>query len=295
MHASTNNKIGSLDIAREVFEIELESIKQVADSLDAQFEQAIEAILKVKGRVVVTGMGKSGHIGAKIAATLASTGTPSFFVHPAEMGHGDLGMLKADDLVLALSFSGNTEELRKVLPAIKKRNLPLIAITGGADSSLASFADITLHTPISKEACPLDLAPTSSTTVALVMGDALAVALMKHRGFKKEDFAHSHPLGSLGRSFVQVSQIMRQQGDIPSVSADADLKSILREISSKKLGFVCSLVVVKTHSAFLLTIWQAKGVFATKNFCSKSQAIGFCHFLGAKKHPKEQNNQFSLF
>ncbi|MDA0771438.1 MAG: KpsF/GutQ family sugar-phosphate isomerase [Cyanobacteria bacterium] len=236
MHTSTNNKMSSIDIAREVFEIELDSINQVLDSLGSEFEQAVEEVLKVKGRVVVTGMGKSGHIGAKIAATLASTGTPSFFVHPAEMGHGDLGMLKTDDLVLALSFSGNTEELRKVLPAIKKRNLPLIAITGGKDSSLASFADIVLHTPISKEACPLDLAPTSSTTVALVMGDALAVALMKRRDFKKEDFAQSHPLGSLGRSFVQVEQIMRKEA-IPSVEADADMKAILREINSKKFGF----------------------------------------------------------
>lgn len=235
------SKTNSQQIAREVFQIELDSITQVLESIDEEFEQAVEAILQVKGRVVVTGMGKSGHIGAKIAATLASTGTPSFFVHPAEMGHGDLGMLKADDLVLALSFSGNTEELRKVLPAIKKRNLPLIAITGGKESSLASFADITLHTPISQEACPLDLAPTSSTTVALVMGDALAVALMKHRGFKKEDFAQSHPLGSLGRSFVQVEQIMRKQGDIPSVASDADMKSVLREINSKKLGFTTVL------------------------------------------------------
>lgn len=242
---STESKTDSLSIAREVFNIELDSIKQVLGSLGDEFEEAVEAILKVKGRVVVTGMGKSGHIGAKIAATLASTGTPSFFVHPAEMGHGDLGMLKADDLVLALSFSGNTEELRKVLPAIKKRNLRLIAITGGKESSLASFADIVLHTPITKEACPLDLAPTSSTTVALVMGDALAVALMKHRDFKREDFAHSHPLGALGRSFVQVSQIMRKHGDIPSVTADAGMKTILREINAKKLGF--TTVISKEH------------------------------------------------
>ncbi|MDD9899299.1 MAG: KpsF/GutQ family sugar-phosphate isomerase [Candidatus Melainabacteria bacterium] len=272
---STNKKSSSLAIAREVFQIELDSIQQVMDSLDDQFEQALEAILKVKGRVVVTGMGKSGHIGAKIAATLASTGTPSFFVHPAEMGHGDLGMLKADDLVLALSFSGNTEELRKVLPAIKKRNLPLIAITGGKESSLASFADIVLHTPISKEACPLDLAPTSSTTVALTMGDALAVALMKHRDFKKEDFAQSHPLGSLGRSFVQVEQIMRKQDDIASVSQDADLQTVLEEINSKKLGFT---TVLDTEAKVIGTITdgdlrRAQLKFGADSFKKKASEI----------------------
>ncbi len=235
-----NHKTDSIRIAHEVFNTEIESLNAVKDALSEEFNKAIELILKVEGRVVVTGMGKSGHIGAKIAATLASTGTPSFFVHPAEMGHGDLGMLKASDLVLALSFSGNTEELRKVLPPIKKLGVPLIAITAAKESALASFADVVLHTPITKEACPLDLAPTSSTTVALVMGDALAVALMKHKNFQEQDFARSHPLGSLGRSFVQIFEIMRAT-EIPQISQDADFKAVLTEINAKKLGFTTVL------------------------------------------------------
>ncbi len=232
----TKQQKDSIAIAKEVFEIEIDSINAVKDSLGEEFNKAVELILKVEGRVVVTGMGKSGHIGAKIAATLASTGTPAFFVHPAEMGHGDLGMLKASDLVLALSFSGNTEELRKILAPIKKLGVPLIAITAGKESTLASFADVVLYTPITKEACPLELAPTSSTTVALVMGDALAVALMKHKNFQEQDFARSHPLGSLGRSFVQISEIMRAK-EIPQVSSAADFKTVLVEINSKKFGF----------------------------------------------------------
>jgi arabinose-5-phosphate isomerase len=192
-------------------------------------------------------MGKSGHIGAKIAATLASTGTPAFFVHPAEMGHGDLGMLKSDDLVLALSFSGNTEELRKVLPAIKKLGVPLISITAGKDSALAQVSDLVLLTPITQEACPLDLAPTSSTTATLVMGDALAVALMKAKNFQAHDFARSHPLGSLGRSFMQISEIMRTT-EIPSVNKNADLKTVLQEIDAKSLGFT---TIIDTNGQIL--------------------------------------------
>lgn len=232
----TNKQTSSLQIAREVFDIESETLSLVKSQLDSSFEKSVELILQVKGRVVVTGMGKSGHIGAKIAATMASTGTPAFFVHPAEMGHGDLGMLKSDDLVLALSFSGNTDELKKVLPAIKKLGVPLISITSGKDSALARVSDCVLLTPITQEACPLDLAPTSSTTATLVMGDALAVALMKAKNFQAQDFARSHPLGSLGRSFIQISQIMRTT-EIPSVDSSANLQEILQEIDQKSLGF----------------------------------------------------------
>lgn len=230
------NQTSPLQIAREVFDIESATLSLVKSQLDSSFEKSVELILQVKGRVVVTGMGKSGHIGAKIAATLASTGTPAFFVHPAEMGHGDLGMLKSDDLVLALSFSGNTDELKKVLPAIKKLGVPLISITSGKDSALARVSDCVLLTPITQEACPLDLAPTSSTTATLVMGDALAVALMKAKNFQAQDFARSHPLGSLGRSFIQISQIMRTT-EIPSVDSSANLQEILQEIDQKSLGF----------------------------------------------------------
>lgn len=228
--------IDSISVAKDVFETEIDTLKLVQSNLDENFAKAIELILKVQGRVVVTGMGKSGHIGAKIAATLASTGTPAFFVHPAEMGHGDLGMLKSDDIVLGLSFSGNTEELRKVLTPIKSLGLQLISITGRLDSALAQFSDVVLQTPITQEACPLDLAPTSSTTAALAMGDALAVTLMKHKNFQKKDFARSHPLGSLGRSFVQVSEIMRDQ-KLPQLSSQASFEELLEEINSKGMGF----------------------------------------------------------
>jgi arabinose-5-phosphate isomerase len=224
------------EIAQEVFDTEISVLEETKNSLDENFDKAVDLISKTKGRVVVTGMGKSGHIGSKIAATLASTGTPAFFVHPAEMGHGDLGMLKKDDLVLALSFSGNTEELRKVLAPLKRLGLPLISITGGKNSVLAEYSDYVLHTPVAKEACPLDLAPTSSTTAALVMGDALAIALMKVNNIQKEDFAASHPLGSLGRSFIQVSEMMRSKS-VPKVFADTSYEDLIKEIDDKSLGF----------------------------------------------------------
>lgn len=269
-----NNSTDSLKIAQEVFDIESETLALVKNNLDQNFQKAVDLILQVKGRVVVTGMGKSGHIGAKIAATFASTGTPSFFVHPAEMGHGDLGMLKQDDLVLALSFSGNTEELRKVLPAIKKLGLPLVSITGGKESALAQVSDLVLHTPITQEACPLDLAPTSSTTAALVMGDALAVALMKAKNFQVQDFARSHPLGSLGRSFVQIAEIMRS-AKIPQVTKEADLKTVLEEVNAKSLGFT---VVVDNAGKILGSITdgdlrRAQIKFGVEVFAKKAYEI----------------------
>ena len=223
-------------VAKDVFKQEAQTLLDLAEALGGEFDQAIELIAKVTGRVIVTGMGKSGHIGAKIAATLASTGTPAFFVHPAEMGHGDLGMLKSDDLVLGLSYSGNTDELKKVLPAIKATGVPLISITGNANSKLAEFSDVVLLTPVKKEACPLDLAPTNSTTAALVMGDALAVAMMKKTGFEAKDFARSHPLGSLGKSFMLVSELMRKEKQVPQVSVDAGFAEVLKEIDGKALG-----------------------------------------------------------
>ncbi len=231
----------SLDIARSVFADEIEALQRVALALDANFEAAVELIVRSKGRVVLSGMGKSGHIGAKIAATLASTGTPAFFVHPAEMGHGDLGMLRPEDIVIAISFSGNTEELRKVLGPIKRLGNSLISITSNPSSVLAEFSDVILLTPIPREACPLDLAPTSSTTAALVMGDALAIALMRKRNFRAEDFARSHPLGSLGKSLAIVSDLMRPKQKIPQVRPEASLQELLEEISSKGLGFTTVL------------------------------------------------------
>ena len=199
--------------------------------------QAVHAILKVTGRVVVMGMGKSGHVGRKITATLASTGTPAIFVHPAEASHGDLGMVKDTDLVIAISNSGESDELAAILPVLKRQGVPLVALTGGADSTLAHHADIVLNTGVLKEACPLNLAPTASTTAQMAMGDALAVALLDARGFKAEDFARSHPGGALGRRLLtHVSDVMRSGDAVPHVLPTASFSDLMREMSAKGLG-----------------------------------------------------------
>ncbi len=226
-----------LDWARRVVRIEGDAIRQLEAQLDTQFVSACQAILACSGRVIVTGMGKSGHIGRKTAATLASTGTPAFFVHPAEASHGDLGMLTPQDIVLALSHSGETTELLTILPLIRRLGIPLISLTGHPDSTLAQQANISLTLTITQEACPLDLAPTASTTAALVMGDALAIALLQARGFTPEDFARSHPGGSLGRRLLlRVSDIMHTGERIPQVSTDASVPAALIEMSAKGLG-----------------------------------------------------------
>ena len=201
------------------------------------FADAVAMMLAVKGRVVVMGMGKSGHIGRKIAATLASTGTPAMFVHPAEASHGDLGMIKPVDLVLAISNSGESEELTAILPVLKRMGTPLIAMTGKVESTLAGHADLFLDCGVAKEACPLNLAPTASTTAQLALGDALAVALLDARGFKAEDFARSHPGGALGRKLLtHVSDVMRSGEAVPRVAAQASFSVLMREMSSKGLG-----------------------------------------------------------
>ncbi len=205
--------------------------------LGGSFIRAVEMMLSVKGRVVVMGMGKSGHIGRKITATLASTGTPAMFVHPAEASHGDLGMIKPVDLVLAISNSGESEELTAILPMLKRMGAPLIAMTGKAESALARHADVFLDCGVEKEACPLNLAPTASTTAQLAMGDALAVALLDARGFKAEDFARSHPGGALGRKLLtHVSDVMRSGNDVPQVGPQASFSELMREMSGKGLG-----------------------------------------------------------
>lgn len=202
-----------------------------------EFAQAVDMMLNVKGRVVVMGMGKSGHIGRKTAATLASTGTPAMFVHPAEASHGDLGMIKPTDLVLAISNSGESEELMVILPVLKRLGVPLIAMTGNLKSTLASCSDVALDCGVDKEACPLNLAPTASTTAQLAMGDALAVALLDARGFKAEDFARSHPGGALGRKLLTlVSDVMRSGDAVPKVGASATFSELMREMSAKGLG-----------------------------------------------------------
>ncbi len=220
-----------------VVDIEAQAVVVLKDRINEDFVQACELLYHCKGRVVVTGMGKSGHIGGKIAATFASTGTPAFFVHPGEANHGDLGMITTQDVVLALSNSGETSELLTILPIIKRLGVPLIAMTGQVESSLAAFANVHLDVSVEQEACSLGLAPTTSTTVALVMGDALAVSLLEARGFTRNDFALSHPGGSLGkRLFLEVSDIMHVGDNIPWVQESALISDALLEMTEKKLG-----------------------------------------------------------
>ena len=227
----------SLRLARETLDIEAEAIAGLKSRLNEGFAQAVGMILAVRGRVVVMGMGKSGHVGRKIDATLASTGTPAMFVHPAEASHGDLGMIKSVDLVLAISNSGESEELTAILPVLKRQGVPLIAITGGMDSTLARHADVTIDSSVDREACPLNLAPTASTTAQLALGDALAVVLLDARGFKAEDFARSHPGGALGRRLLtHVSDVMRHGEQLPRVVPTAPFTVLMREMSAKGLG-----------------------------------------------------------
>lgn len=228
--------------AQRTIRIELAAIEALLQGINGDFEHACRLILANRGRVVVLGMGKSGHIGRKIAATLASTGTPAFFVHPAEASHGDIGMLTAQDIVLALSNSGDTQEILTLLPVIKRLGTPLISITGNPQSPLAQAADVNLDARVAQEACPLNLAPTASTTVALVLGDALAIALLEARGFTTEDFAFSHPGGALGRRLLlKVEDVMHQGQELPQVQRDASLLDAVAEISSKGLGMTLVL------------------------------------------------------
>ena len=229
--------VQALALARQTFEIEAAAVLGLAARVGPEFANAVQAMLLCKGRVVVMGMGKSGHIGRKIAATLASTGTPAMFVHPGEASHGDLGMITAADVVLAISNSGESEELTAILPTLRRLQVVLVALTGGVQSALARHADLVLDTSVAQEACPLNLAPTASTTAQLAMGDALAVALLQARGFKPEDFARSHPGGSLGRKLLTlVADVMRQGDAVPAVRADASLGELMREMSVKGLG-----------------------------------------------------------
>jgi arabinose-5-phosphate isomerase len=225
-----------VDLGRQALTIEIDGLRAQLPRLGVDFARACRICLNCRGRVVVTGMGKSGHIAGKLASTLASTGTPSFFVHPAEASHGDVGMITRDDVLLALSNSGETAEILTILPVIKRLGVPLIALTGNAESSLARIATVHLNIGVPAEACPLNLAPTASTTAALAVGDALAVALLKARGFTEEDFARSHPAGNLGRKLQFVRDVMRSGEHIPLVRADTTMFDGLMEITSKGLG-----------------------------------------------------------
>lgn len=227
----------SIETAKEVLEIEAQSIEKLKERLGSEIEEAVEILYNCKGRVIVTGMGKSGHIGRKIAATLSSTGTPSYFLHPAESTHGDSGILTREDVVIAISNSGETLELMNLLPLIKRFSIPLISMTGKKDSTLAKFGDIVLDISVEKEACPLGKAPTASTTVTLALGDALAICLLKKRGFSEEDFLTFHPSGALGKKkLIKVSDLMISDERLPIIKENTSFLEVVKYISEKRLG-----------------------------------------------------------
>jgi len=255
----------ALDLAHATFDIEAAAVLGLKARLGDSFAEAVGLVLAIPGRVVVMGMGKSGHVGRKIAATLASTGTPAMFVHPAEASHGDLGMVTAQDLVLMVSNSGESQEISAVIPVLKRLGTPLIALTGNPHSSMAQHANVWLNTAVDREACPLNLAPTASTTAQLAMGDALAVALLDARGFKAEDFARSHPGGALGRKLLtHVSDVMRAGDAVPRVGVSASFSDLMREMSAKGLG---ATAIVDAQNSVLgiftdgdLRRWVERGV-----------------------------------
>ncbi len=261
-------------LAVAVIETETKAIAALTNKINETFIHACECMLKCEGRIVVIGMGKSGHIASKIAATLASTGTPAFFVHPGEASHGDLGMITVKDVVLALSNSGETDEILTILPLIKRLSIPLISITGNPSSSLATMATINLDVSVEIEACPLGLAPTSSTTASLVMGDALAIALLQVRGFTAEDFARSHPAGSLGRRLLLLTRDIMHAGDkIPMITTSSCLSDALIEMTSKSLGLT-AIVDNNQHIVGIFTDGDLRRTFEnehdihTTNICS---------------------------
>jgi len=238
-----------IESARRTIEMEAQAVGELSQRINTTFTLACEVILACRGRVIVTGMGKSGHIGSKIAATLASTGTPAFFVHPGEASHGDLGMITKDDVVIGISNSGNTAELVTIIPLIKRLGIPMISMTGDPNSQLATASHANLDVSVSAEACPLNLAPTTSTTVTLAMGDALAIALLESRGFSAEDFAFSHPGGALGRKLLlKVSDIMHKGHELPRVKPDVPLQNALLEMTEKGFGMT---TVVNTDGKLL--------------------------------------------
>jgi arabinose-5-phosphate isomerase len=242
--AKPQHKAGrsALELARRVLTIEAEAVRSLVERIDERFLAAVDLILSRRGRVLVSGIGKSGHIARKIASTLSSTGTPAYFVHPAEAGHGDLGMIQAEDVFIAISHSGESEELLRIIPPVKRRGAKLIALTGRADSPLAQEADVHLDAGVAQEACPHNLAPTASTTAALALGDALAVALLDARGFSAHDFARSHPGGQLGRRLLtHVSDVMRRGADVPAVPDTATLKEAVLEMSRGRMGMTAVL------------------------------------------------------
>ena len=278
----------TIKIAANVLKTEANELTRNAEILDGEFEKTVEVLYKTKGKVVVTGVGKSGHVGAKIAATLASTGTPSFFMHPTEAMHGDLGMIGKDDTLLAISFSGESEELTKILPHVQRFGVPIVAMARDKFSTLGKFSDAFVKLDVSKEACPLDAAPTSSTTLTLALGDALAVCLMEKRGFKKEDFANFHPGGSLGkRLFLKVKDVMRSE-NLPIVRWNASLKQAINTMTHGKLGTV--LIVDKDGVLdAILSDGDLRRALMREDFDLNDAAIKY-----ATLKPKELNDKEML-
>jgi arabinose-5-phosphate isomerase len=265
----------SLESARRVLRIEAEAISDLLARLDERFEQVVDVLIKCKGRVVVTGMGKSGLIGRKIAATFSSTGTPSVFLHPAEAVHGDLGMLMRDDVVLAVSYSGETEEIIVLLETIKRIGLRLIAMTGNPRSTIAMAGDVVLDVSVKEEACSLNLAPTASTTVAMAMGDALAVTLLDRRGFSPGDFAALHPGGRLGKKLLRVENLMHAGENMPRVSISAKIPDVIYEISKKSLGMT-TVVDADGRLAGVLTDGDLRRLMQQRGAATLDLAVGEC-------------------
>ena len=265
-----------IKIAQETFQIEADALLKASARLDQNFLNAIELILKTKGKLIITGVGKSGLVGAKMAATFASTGTSSFFLHPTEALHGDLGMIGKEDTLLAISSSGESEELTKILPHIKRFDIPLIGLTGNPKSSLGNYADVFLDISVEKEACPLGIAPTTSTTLTMALGDALAVALMKHKGFKEQDFASFHPGGTLGKKlFIRIKDLMRTD-DLPIIQKETTLKDAIVIMSQGKLGHI--LIVDETDTLVaLLSDGDLRRALMKENFSLDELAITYAN------------------
>ena len=281
MTSDSNSPRSAIESARRTIAIERQAVEQLEHRIDDSFSKAVDLLASVDGRVIVSGMGKSGHIGNKIAATLASTGTPAQFVHPAEAYHGDMGMVTRSDAALLMSNSGTTSEITALLPLLKRLGIPIVAMTGDANSTLATAADVHLNIGVPEEACPLDLAPTASTTANLVMGDALAIALLEQRGFTAEDFAFTHPGGALGRRLLtRVSDVLVTGSDVPRVTTDTSLADALMEISAKGLG-MSTVIDANGHLLGIFTDGDLRRALEQKHDLSTT-LVGTVMSAGAK-------------
>ncbi len=273
-----------IEIAKETLEIEADALQRASKRLDKRFLETISLIVQTRGKLIITGVGKSGLVGAKMAATFASTGTSSFFLHPTEALHGDLGMIGKTDTLLAISYSGESEELTKILPHIKRFDIPLIALTANADSTLGRYADVVLDISVTKEACPLDVAPTASTTLTMALGDALAIALMQKRGFKKEDFASFHPGGSLGKKlFIRIKDLMHTK-NLPVIYKDTPLKEAIVTMSEGKLGHLL-IVDEEKRLIALLSDGDLRRALMKKDFSLEHPAL-----IYANQRPTSYSN-----